>query len=90
MKLNPESAHFLVDDFQMARELAKDGAGVALLPSFVARDSLRQGLLEEVSIPDASLISGGLVLLYPSSGQLPRKVTSFRDFLHEALRAGAA
>lgn len=31
---------------------------------------------------------GELVLLYPSSGQIPKKVAAFRDFLVDALRSG--
>jgi len=90
LKLDAELVQFLVDDFQMARDLARDGSGIALLPGFVARDYVRDGLLEEVALPDASVINSDLVLLYPSSGQLPRKVICFRDYLIEALRVGGA
>ncbi len=88
LQLAADDVQFIVDDFQMARDLARDGAGIALLPSFVGRDSVREGLLEEVSVADVAPIQSSLVLLYPSSRHVPKKVTSFRDFLVEALNAG--
>lgn len=81
-----DSAQFLVEDFMLARELLRDGAGIGVLPSFVARAYLREGLLEEVSIGET--VSGEIVVLYPSSGQTPKKVAAFRDFLVDALRSG--
>jgi DNA-binding transcriptional LysR family regulator len=90
LPLGSETIRFMVDNFQLARDLARDGMGIAVLPSFVARDYVRDGLLEELSIPDASVMNSELVLLYPSSGQLPKKVSSFRDFLIEAFRSGLA
>lgn len=85
-----DEVHFLVDDFQAARGLAAEGAGIACLPDFIARDHIRQGLLEEVSLPDAPPMDGELVLLYPTSGQLPRKVVCFRDYLVEVFRPALA
>lgn len=90
LKLETEHVKFMVDDFQMARDLGRDGAGIVLLPSFVARDYVREGLLEEIGLPDVAVLQGNLVLLYPSSGQVPRKTAAFRDYLVEALRAGVA
>lgn len=86
LKFDPDSTQFNVDDFQMARDLAIDGAGIAFLPNFVARGSVRDALLEEISLSEFAAVTGSLVMLYPSSGQLSRKVSSFRDFLVEALR----
>lgn len=88
LNLSVDQVQFVVDDFQMARDLARDGVGIVMLPSFIAREYVRDGLLEEVPLSDAAVLRGDLVMLYPSSGQLPRKVSSFRDFLVEALRAG--
>ncbi|NJD19269.1 MAG: LysR family transcriptional regulator [Gemmatimonadetes bacterium] len=88
LKLRPEMARFLVDDFFLARDLLRDGAGVGLLPDFVASRHLRDGLLEEVGLADFRPPAGPLVLLYPSSGQVPRKVAAFRDHLVHALKRG--
>lgn len=77
-----------MDDFISARELLREGVGVGVLPTFVARASVREGALEELAVPDLPSTSGELVLLYSSSGQVPKKVTAFRDFLVDALRGG--
>ncbi len=87
LNLKNDAARFVVNDFALARDLAGSGAGITLLPTFVARNHVREGLLEEVTL-DAPALSSSLVLLYPSSGQLARKVKSFRDFVVDALKSG--
>lgn len=87
-KAEPESVQFFVDDFLFARDLLRDGVGIGILPTFVARAYVRDGLLEEVPVGGAAAMGGDFVMLYPSSEQTPKKVTAFRDFLVEALRAG--
>jgi DNA-binding transcriptional LysR family regulator len=89
LKVKGESVAFLVDDFLLIRDLLRDGVGVGLLPSFVARAYLREGLLEEVALAGRHPLAGEHVMLYPSSGKTPKKVTAFRDFLLEALKSGA-
>jgi DNA-binding transcriptional LysR family regulator len=70
------------DDFLFVRELLREGAGVGLLPAADAEPYVRQGLLTRVAISsfDSTAI-GWAYLVYPSSGQVSRKVTAFRDFL---------
>ena len=82
-------SRFECNDFLMTRNLAREGAGICMLPAFVAEPYVREGLLEEMQLADDSPFKGGgnLALLYPSSGQVPRKVTAFRDFLIEQLKA---
>lgn len=87
-KMNTASVQVIVDDFILARELIRDGLGIGLLPNFVARAYVREGLLEEVPLGGPPVMEGQFVLLYPTSGQSPKKVTAFRDFLLETLRAG--
>lgn len=87
-KTDSESVQFLVDDFLLAREILRDGVGVGILPTFVARGYVREGLLEEVPVGGHAAMGGDLVLLYPSSGQTPKKVVAFRDFLVDTLRTG--
>lgn len=73
---------FLCDDFLASRGLAREGVGVCLLPTFLAAPFVREGWLEEVPLADLpGGLKGGLALLYPSSGQVPRKVTAFCDFV---------
>lgn len=88
LRVPAEAVKYLVDDFMLARQLLREGAAIGLLPAFVARPDLRDGVLEEVSVPGYSPVAGQVVLVYPSSGQVPRKVAAFRDFLVEAMRNG--
>jgi len=57
-----------------------------MLPETFAAPYLQDGSLEEVPVSWAANISGGMFLVYPSSGEVPRKVTAFRDFLVEWLK----
>jgi DNA-binding transcriptional LysR family regulator len=77
---------FQCDDTLLIRNLAQEGAGIGMLPHFVAAPHVREGLLHEVLLTDRPDWRGALFLVYPSSGQVPRKVTAFRDFLFEWLR----
>ena len=74
------------DDFIFIRNMACDGAGVATIPTFLGSPFVREGLLDEVPIPSPPpLRNVPVYLVYPSSGEVPRKVTAFRDFLIESL-----
>jgi DNA-binding transcriptional LysR family regulator len=87
LKVSRAAVRFVCDDFFTIRGLLRDGAGVGLLPTFVADPYVRDGSLESVSVAGEPRPMGGfLLLLYPSSGQVPRKVTAFRDFLVERLK----
>jgi DNA-binding transcriptional LysR family regulator len=79
-------ARFVCDDFLLLRNVAAEGAGVAMLPHRVALSLLEDGRLEEVTLPGAPSVVGNFFLLYPSSGEVPRKVTAFRDFLIDWLK----
>jgi LysR substrate binding domain len=86
LRMPPEEGRYRVDDFLLARELLAEGLGVGLLPTFLAQALQHEGRLEELSLPDVASLTGELVLLYPSSGQMPRKVAALRDFLIESSR----
>lgn len=87
MKLPVEaSVRFFSDDLLLARDLIRDGVGIGLLPRFVASTYVRDGLLESVPIAHRVPAGGHLYIVYPSSGQVPRKVLAFRDFLIDFLR----
>ncbi len=68
------------NDFSFIRDCARAGAGVAMLPSFLAEALVESGELVKV-LPSLKAFGGGFVLLYPSSGQVARKTTAFRDFI---------
>jgi DNA-binding transcriptional LysR family regulator len=76
---------FLSDDMLLLRELARGGAGIAMMPRSFAAPFVQDGSLEEVPLSSFGQIEGGLFLVYPSSGEVPRKVTAFRDFVIEWL-----
>ena len=75
-----------VDDLLTLRNLLREGAGVGALPQFVTERDVAEGRLERVRLPPM-LPAAGLSIVYPSSGQVPRKVTAFRDFVVERIKA---
>lgn len=80
------AARFIGNDFLLIRDLAKHGGGLGLLPHFVASPGVRDGTLERVPLGEQPALAGSLFLVYPSSGQVPKKVAAFRDFLVEWLK----
>ncbi|HXX68314.1 MAG TPA: LysR family transcriptional regulator [Polyangiaceae bacterium] len=82
-KVKRQAVKLLCDDFLLVRDLVREGAGVGLLPRFVAHAHVRDGLIENVALGALPNDAWQFVLLYPSSGQVPRKVAAFRDFLLE-------
>ncbi len=78
----PEGAvpYVTSDDFLFLRELLRAEAGVGLMPSFVAASLVADGALAPVEIKGSLPPGGNLVLVYPSSGRVSKKVTAFRDF----------
>jgi DNA-binding transcriptional LysR family regulator len=74
-----------VDDIIVARNLALEGLGVTALPHFVAAESTAEGRLEAL-LPVRALMQAALYAVYPSSGQVPRKVTVFSEFLAARLK----
>jgi len=84
-KLPREQVRFVCDDFMVMRELASEGAGVTFLPNYFAAPYVRSGKLEQVPIAGRSM-TVPLVMLYPSRGQVSRKVIAFRDFVIEWLQ----
>jgi len=83
-KLPKTGVRHLSDDMTHMRELAREGAGIAFLPEYLAAPYVQSGALEPVDIGSRGLAST-VWLVYPSSGQVPRKVEAFRDFLVEQL-----
>lgn len=65
------------DDFSFAVQLVAAGAGVSLLPAFVAE---RAEGLERV-LPRHAMPGAPLHLLYPSGRYLPRRVAALRDHI---------
>jgi DNA-binding transcriptional LysR family regulator len=73
-------SRIVANDFLFLREAARAGAGVAMLPAFIARPYVTAGELTRV-LPTVRLPVGGLALVYAPTRPLPLKVAAFRDFL---------
>lgn len=64
---------------------ARDGLGLALLPWYVARESVGEGHLQPV-MSDHALPAQDVHAVFPSPRLVPSKVTGFIGFLQQALR----
>lgn len=74
------------DDLLFVREAVLAGAGLGLLPTFVAEPHLEAGTLVQV-LPRLEKQAGWLHVVTPAARHQPRKVTAFRDLVLELLRA---
>ncbi len=83
--LAPKSA-IRCDDMFFLCALVAGGAGIALLPNFLAEPKVATGELVRV-LPRYAIPSGAVWLVIPSAKNIPAKVTAFRDFVLEALSA---
>lgn len=73
------------DDIIMLRELIVAGAGIGMLPVALAHAAVASGALVGVLRDHHTEHRSALYLVYPSSGQVPRKLEAFRDFLVDSL-----
>ncbi len=80
---------FLSNDFNMTRSLVREGVGVGVMPTFLANPDVAAGTLVPVALQEGGAVGGSLFFVYPSSGQVPRKIIAFRDFLIERMRSRA-
>ena len=55
-------------------------------PSGVLRLTAPNDFIQAVPLGEQNPIKSDFALIYPSSGQVPRKITAFRDVLIEALK----
>ena len=60
------------------------GHGLALLPWYVARESVSDGIVQPV-MPEIALPAQDVHAVFPSPKRVPAKVRAFIDFLHTAL-----
>lgn len=74
-----------VDEMAYALALAVCGAGIALLPTNLAKPSLERGELIRV-LPKLQQKGGAIYLVHPATRHLPRRVALLRDHLYAALR----
>ncbi|NMO14576.1 LysR family transcriptional regulator [Pyxidicoccus fallax] len=83
--ISEKNARVLADDMFFLREAVKAGSGIAILPTFLAQAEVTSGQLVRV-LPRYTHASTSLVMLYPRTQHVPRKVSAFRDFLLEFLK----
>lgn len=72
------------DDMFFIRAAVRAGAGIGLLPWFLAEPELSAGTLQAV-LPKLQLPSGSVWIVHPPARNLPAKVSAFRDLVVEAL-----
>ena len=73
-----------VDDMLVMRAMMERGAGIGILPTFLASDECAGGSLVRV-LPRWSTPTGRLWLVTPPGRHVPRKVAAFRDFFVDSL-----
>lgn len=73
------------DDLLFVRDALRAGAGLGILPTFVAEPDVAAGTLVPV-LPRLEKQSGWLHIVSPAARTQPRKVTAFRDLVLELLR----
>jgi DNA-binding transcriptional LysR family regulator len=76
----PRPPSIACGDFGTLAELAEAGAGIALLPTFVAERAVARGALVRVA-PEVTLASAPLYLISARVGELPSRVRALRDLL---------
>lgn len=70
------------DDFYFVRAALVAGAGIGVMPAFLARDEVSAGRIVRV-LPRYALKGATLYLLHAPAKPLPRKVEVLRDYLLE-------
>jgi DNA-binding transcriptional LysR family regulator len=77
------------DDLLFVREAVTRGAGIGLLPTFIASQDVVAGTLVRV-LPRYERSAGHLHIVTPAAKHVPRKVSAFRDLVLELLKARPA
>lgn len=80
------SGRIACDDMLFLRDAVRAGAGLGLLPEFLAEPEVLSGALVRV-LPRFERQAGYLHLVTPAARHVPRKVAAFRDLVVELLRA---
>jgi DNA-binding transcriptional LysR family regulator len=75
------------DDMSFVLAAARAGAGIALLPSFLADAEIAAGSLVPV-LPKWKPGTGAIWIVHPPVRPLPARVSAFRDLVAEALATG--
>lgn len=76
------SGKLFVNNGDFIAAAAIDGAGIALLPSFIVFDAIKAGTLVEI-LADWAVRDIGIYAVYPQTRALPAKTRALIDFLVE-------
>lgn len=82
-------SRIVCDDLLFVRDAVRAGAGLALLPSFVAEPEVLSGRLVRI-LPRFERVASFLYIVTPAARHVPRKVVAFRDLVLELLRTRGA
>jgi DNA-binding transcriptional LysR family regulator len=84
-------ARIVCDDFLFVRDAVRAGAGIGLLPTFVAEPEVLAGALVRI-VHRFERPAGSLFIVTPEAKHVPGKVSAFRELVVEMLRTrtGAA
>lgn len=83
------SSQLTVDNASVLRELARRGAGVALLPDWLVRNDLADGTLID-ALPGYRFPAQSIYALYLSQPHVPRKVRAWVDFMKAYVSAAGS
>ncbi|MFL5361018.1 MAG: LysR substrate-binding domain-containing protein [Myxococcales bacterium] len=78
------NARVLSDDYFFLREALRGGAGIGLLPAFLAVEDVAAGTLVRI-VPRFSETRGAWWFVHPGGPHVPAKVSAFRDALIDFL-----
>ncbi len=83
------SGPFLVNSARVTRDLAVEGAGIALCPDYIVRDDLASGQLEHV-LPEARGPQLDIHAVHLAQRRLARRTRAFLDYIAAQLPAEMA
>jgi DNA-binding transcriptional LysR family regulator len=73
------------NDLTFIRAAVRAGAGIGVLPTFIAARDLAEGRLVKV-LPAWAQAQGTVFVVYPAARHVPKKVIAFRDFVVESFK----
>ncbi|HKX06550.1 MAG TPA: LysR family transcriptional regulator [Stellaceae bacterium] len=78
----------IANSFAMLCDAAAHGVGIAILPDYICREAVRGGQLARV-LPDWSVPSADIFVVYPTRRLIAPRVRSFLDFTEKRLASAA-
>src|SRR6266540_4219601 len=80
----PKKPRLATDDLMFAHRSIREGLGIGVLPTFLARQDVTSGLLVRI-LPKWAQRGSHLFFVHPRAEHVPRKVAALRDFLLDFL-----